>query len=56
MKELESHDTMLPMSRSPDAWKTAGPVTKIGDLPYPFDENGQRPKDSEVRSWLPLAF
>ena len=48
-KELNSRDTMLPLSDTPDAWQTAEPVTKISETKYPFDENGIRPSSKEVR-------
>jgi len=40
---------MLLLSKTADAWKTAGPVTKITDSPYPFNKNTSRPTAKEVR-------
>ena len=49
-KELDHRNTMLPLNNDfPDVWKTAGPVTKISESPFPFDDNGQRPTANEVR-------
>lgn len=50
-REIGSHGMMLPLSDSPDAWRTADPVTKITETPCPFDENGKRPTEKEVRHW-----
>ena len=49
MKELGHHDTMLLLSNTTDAWRTAGPVTEITDTTYPFDKTRNRPTTKEVR-------
>ena len=46
MKELGHDNTMLLLSDTPDAWRAAGPVTKVSDMPYPFDKS--RPTAKEV--------
>ena len=48
MNKIEQHTTIMLTSDSPDAWKTAGPVTEIADLPYPFVNTRNRPSVEEV--------
>lgn len=47
-RELNHLDVMLPLSNSPDAWRTAEPVTKITESIFPFAEDGIRPTEKEV--------
>ena len=58
VKELtfDHHDTMLLLSNTADAWKTAGPVTKITDSLYPFNKNKSRPTAKEVRYEMHSVF
>ena len=48
-RELDNGDAMLPLSDSPDAWKTAKPLTEIYETQCPFDKDGLRPTEKEVR-------
>ena len=50
MKDFDQHVTMLSLNDSPNAWRTAGPITQIADTPYPFNKN--RPTAKEVRYCL----
>ena len=50
-REIDRSNLLLPMADSHDAWMTASPVTKITSTPCPFDENGRRPTEKEVRDW-----
>ena len=56
-REIDSSgNLLLPLADTPDAWMTAGPVTKITSTPCPFDENGRRPTEKEVRYWYCICL
>ena len=50
-REIDRRNLLLPLADTPDAWKTASPVTLITSTPCPFDQNGRRPTEKEVRHW-----
>ena len=54
MRDIDHHVAMLLLNDSPDAWRTAGPITQITDTPYPFDN--KRPTAKEVRYCLVNSY